>query len=199
MKRLILLSAVVMMVTAHATAQFKQGDVELSFSGSLGSWNNSSSSSGYNYSESRNMAIISVVPGYYIVDGLSLEAELGLLAEEKAKPAQYLLGNVSYTYLIPESRVALFGRVGYGASNSVQIPVQLGIVSRVTNNFDVGVFNAGAGVKILVSQGAALRAEVSYKSHSWTTQYPGYFGGSSYKTEYTYSNTGLLLGFSILI
>jgi hypothetical protein len=197
MKRLILVSAVVMMVTAHATAQFKQGDVELSFSGSLGSLNASSTSSGYNHSESRNTAILSVVPGFYVIDGLSLEAELGLLAEEKAMPAQYLLGNVSYTYLIPESRVALFGRVGYGVSNSVQIPVQPGIVSRVTNNFDVGVFNAGAGVKILVSQGAALRAELNYKSHSWTTEYHSPYYSS--KTEYTYSNTGLLLGFSILI
>jgi hypothetical protein len=197
MKRFILLFAALLIVSAHSSAQFKQGDVELSFSGSLGSLSNSSNTSGYNYSESRNVAILSVVPGYYIIDGLSLEAELGLLAEEKASPAQYLLGNVSYTYRIPESRVALFGRVGYGVSNSIQIPMQLGIVSRVTSNFDVGVFNAGAGVKILVSQGAALRAELNYKSHSWTSEYHSAYYSS--KTDYTYSNTGLLLGFSILI
>jgi hypothetical protein len=143
------------------------------------------------------MAIISVVPGFYVIDGLSLEAELGLLAEEKGEPAQFLLGNVSYTYRIPDSKIALFGRVGYGVSNAVQLPVPLGIVSRVSNDFDVGVFNAGAGVKILVSQGAALRAELNYKSHSWTTEYHSYYYSS--KTEYTYSNTGLLLGFSILI
>jgi hypothetical protein len=197
MKRLILLSAVIMMVMADATAQFKQGDVELSFSGSLGSWNTSSTSSGYNLSQSRNVAIISVVPGFYVVDGLSLEPELGLLAEEKAKPAQFLLGNVSYAYRIPDSKIALFGRVGYGFSNAIQLPVQPGIVSRVSNDFDVGVFNAGAGVKILVSQGAAVRAELNYKSHSWTTEYHSPYYSS--KTEYTYSNTGLLLGFSILI
>jgi hypothetical protein len=197
MKRLILLSTVIMMVTAHATAQFKQGDVELSFSGSLGSWSNSSTSSGSTHSDSRNLAILSVVPGFYVIDGLSLEAELGLLAEEKAKPAQFVLGNVSYTYPIPESRVALYGRVGYGVSNAIQLPVPLGIVSRVSNDFDVGVFNAGAGLKILVSQGAAIRVELNYKSHSWTTEYQSYYYSS--KTDYTYSNTGLLLGFSILI
>jgi hypothetical protein len=145
------------------------------------------------------MATISVVPGYYLIDGLSIEAELGLLAVEKEDPAQFILGNVSYTYRLPDSRVALYGRIGYGVSNSVQLPVQPGIVSRVTNNFDVNVFNGGVGLKILVSQGAALRAELNYKRHSWTTEYHSYYGGYSSKTDYTYSNTGLLLGFSILI
>jgi hypothetical protein len=197
MKRFILVFAALVMVTAYAKAQFKQGDVELSFSGGLDSWSNSSTSSGSTHSDSRNLAILSVVPGFYVIDGLSLEAELGLFAEEKAKPAEFLLGNISYTYPIPESRVALFGRVGYGFSNAWQLPVPLGTVLRVSNDFDVGVFNAGAGVKILVSQGVALRAELNYKSHSWTTEYHSYYYSS--KTEYTYSNTGLLLGFSILI
>jgi opacity protein-like surface antigen len=76
MKRFILLFAALLVASAHSSAQFKQGDVELSFSGSLGSLSNSSNTSGYKYSESRNVAILSVVPGYYIIDGLSLEAEL---------------------------------------------------------------------------------------------------------------------------
>lgn len=198
MRRIILRLGALLVLTSYSRAQFKQGDIELSFSGSLGSWTTSSTSNGRTSSDSRAYVFFAVTPGYYIVDGLSIEAELGLLAVEKMTPTEYLLGDISYTYRLPDSKVALFARVGYGFSNSAKYPMFGDALIKTSNELDVGVVNIGGGLKYIVSEGVALRAEINYRSHSWTSEYRGY-GGSSSKTEYTYSNIGLLLGFSVLL
>jgi opacity protein-like surface antigen len=180
-----------------SSAQFKKGDVELSFSGSLGSNTiTESSSGGYSFSNSstEKYLFFSVSPGYYLLDGLSVEPEISFTANQHEQPAQYLLLNLSYTYLLPNSREALFLRAGYGISNSVQMPVLGAAVVHTSDKFNVGVLNLGAGAKFLVTQSVILRAEVNYRSHTWSND-----EGYGYSDDYAYSNVGLLVGFSILL
>jgi hypothetical protein len=181
-------------MASYSQAQFKKGDIEISFSGSAGSWKTSETFSGRTSSDSHSYIFMTCAPGLYIVDGVSIEAEIGLLAFEGMKPAQFLLGNISYTYLLSGSKLAPYARIGYGVSNSVPMPMFNGAPSRTSDGFKVGTLNAGCGVKFLVSKGAAARAEFNYKRSNWTNDL-----GSSSSADNTNSNLGLLLGFSILV
>lgn len=200
MLRSILTIIAVMLLVSAADSQFKQGDVELSFFGNMGSFESKSTTSGLygdTYSDSRKYITISFASGYFIIDGLSLEPEVKWIAVEKTSPAFYLLGNISYTHLLPESKVGLFARVGYGVSNSILAPIFGGIIIRNSDKLDICTFNAGAGTKYLVHEHVALRVEINYKSQSWSRE-ETYWGTT---TKYETSNTdiGLLLGFSILL
>lgn len=77
-------------------AQFKQGNIELGFSGTAG-WQKYSSA----VSISMKYASLSLLPGYYVSDGLSIEPEIGMTFMEKVKPAFFFVGNLSYTFLLP--------------------------------------------------------------------------------------------------
>ncbi len=203
MKSVITLSSVLLLAAAVACAQFKKGDVELSFSGSIGSWSNHysdtySGGGSYSSSDSRNYVFLAVSPGYYLADGLSVEPEFSLMAAEESKPIQYLLMNLSYTHLLPNSIVAPYARAGYGVANSVQMAGMTVLPIEASSKFDIGVFNAGAGVKVLLNRFVVLRTEINYKSHAWSdSQDYGY--GISHKSESKLSFFGLQLGFSVLL
>lgn len=198
MKQIIRIMCMLLILCSFAVAQFQQGDVEIAFSGNFGSLETSRTSGGSTQSESSTYFNLSITPGYYVANGFSIEPEFALLAVEDEEPAQYVLGNISYTYRLPESDVALFGRAGYGVSNSIQFPVPGGINLRISDKFDVGVLNLGAGVKYVIKNAVALRTEMNYRRHSWTTESFSFFGGS-FKSERTYTNIGLLFGFSVLL
>ncbi len=202
MKTLFIISSFLFLISASVIkAQYKTGDFEFSFSGSFSSMTveNSTNSPYFGSSpnsESRNTMDISFTPGYYITDGFSIEAEFGLIAIEKSKPSQYILFNLGYTYLIPGSRTALFAHGGYGLANSIEIPYFNNAPVLQSNDFNVKVLNLGAGVKYLITSNVIIHAEVNYRNHKWTDEYSGYY---SYSTDYSISNVGLLLGFSILL
>lgn len=181
-------------------AQFQKGDVELSLSGSLGKVSSSSSGFGSN-SSSESFLLLSVSPGYYFGRGFSIEPEVGLLAVEDEEPGVSLIGNIAYTHRIPESDVALFLCVGYGVSNALSFPVPGGIPFRMSNEFDITVFNVGGGLKYVIKDAVALRLELNYRNHSWMQEYSyyGYSGPTSYTLERSYSHIGLLVGFSVLL
>ena len=194
-----IVSFLIFTFVSNSNAQFKTGDFEFSFSGSFSSMTvkNSTSSPYYStstHSESRNTMDISFSPGYYIFDGVSIEAELGLVAVEKMKPSQYVLLNLGYTYLLPESKVALFAHGGYGFANAVEVPYLNNALAFTSNKFNVKVINLGAGVKYLVTSNVIIHTEVNYRNHDWTDEYSGY-----YSTDNTISNIGLMLGVSILL
>jgi len=194
-----LISFLIFTFVPNSNAQFKTGDFEFSFSGSFSSMTvkNSTSSPYYStstHSESRNTMDISFSPGYYIYDGVSIEAEFGLVAVEKIKPSQYILLNLGYTYLLPESKLALFAHGGYGFANSVEIPYLNNALALSSNKFNVKIINLGAGIKYLVTSNVIIHTEVNYRIHDWTDEYGGY-----YSTDNTISNVGLILGFSILL
>jgi hypothetical protein len=149
-------------------------------------------------SESNNYAFISVTPGYYLIDRLSIEPEIGLLSEQHYSPSQYLLLNLSYTYMIPDSKEALYARAGYGIANSVQLPIMSSAIANMSDKLNIGIFNVGVDAKFLLTQSVALRTELNCRSHKWSNS-SDFDIGSSYTSDMSMSNVGLLLGFSILL
>jgi len=202
MKKLLFSLVISLFIFSNCFAQFKKGDFEFSFTGAFSSMTiNNTSTGSFNTqsnSETRTTAGISFSPGYYLIDNFSIEAEIGISAVQKMQPSQYVLVNLSYTYLLPESKTALFAHAGYGLSNSVAISYLNNAISLASDNFDVRVLNFGAGIKYLISSTVLLHTEVNYRNHSWTNDY-GYLGYSNYKVDNKISNVSVLFGFSILI
>jgi opacity protein-like surface antigen len=188
MKQVIGMVLAICLCTSFASAQFTKNSVELSLSGSMGVWTPSSQSQSYTY------IFLTSDVDYYIIDGLSLEPEIGFTAVENSQPSQSILLNLSYTSRIPNSNTALFLRGGYGIGNTVlwapfgSIPIQL------SNDLNIYTINVGAGLKILLRENVALRVEGNYRQQSYKPNYGNY----SSSTE-QYSNFALLLGFSILL
>lgn len=189
----------ILVLSGTSIAQHK-GDVELSISGTLGS---TSASSGGGSSDSK-YAVLSVSPGVYLLDGLSIEPEIGWVAVQNESPSWLLLGNVSYTYpgIDQDHRVAPFIRVGYGLSNSYQI-LATQLLFRASDKLDVKVFNVGAGAKVVVVPKAFLRAEVYYRTFSWSYDWSSYnYSSGGYvarTTDYKFSSLGVLMGMSIIL
>lgn len=178
------------------TPLFHSGAVELNFLLDAGKMT-TTYESGYllgSHSNSSTYLNFSVLPGFFVAEGFSIEPEVSFLAVEKSKPAYSIIPNISYTYLFPESRTAVFARAGYGLSNSYSM---FGLLVRQSNKMDVGIFNVGAGIKYLVSDGATLRIELNYKSsnHEEENSYWGYSSSASSTLE----STRILVGFSLLL
>lgn len=72
---------------------------------------------------------------------------------EESIPVFSFIPNISYNYQVPNNdKVALFGGLGYGLSNSNNL---FGLLVRKSNSFDVGIINTGAGIKYLISEKVA--------------------------------------------
>ena len=201
MKKSILLFGALCLAGTSLFSQFKQKDVELAFSGTLGSWSAGRSSGGSSNSESMKYFSLFLEPGYYLANSVSLEPEFGMMAVEQEQPAFYIIGNISYTYLPPDSKTALFVLAGYGISNAVQYPLYNNVIMRISKKMDVTVLNAAFGIKALVNDRVALRVGFNYKDHRRTPENSGYYyyGVAPSQVEYTYSNVGLLVGLSVLL
>lgn len=208
MKTIILTFVIICLGCSISKAQFKQGDWELGFIGSFGSleitqkYSNSYYGTHFstyngNHSESRSYAIVSITPAFYIVDGLSIEPELGLVALEKVSPAQFIIGNLSYTYQLPNSNFALFGRAGYGISNSILFTYNDIPFNRLTTDMDIKLINLGAGFKYLVSSSVILKTEINYLIQKYENNYTSDY--SSTTNKYEYDHISLLFGFSVLL
>lgn len=201
MRSSLLVLTLSLVITSIAGAQFRKSDVELTFSASFGAWesgiNVASTEPNSNFTtvftEVRNFVSLSVTPGYYILDGLSIEPELGMIAVEKRKPTFFLLGNISYTYLIPNSIVAAFALTGYGVSNAVTYPMYGNALMQSSQSLHIPIFNAGGGVKILATSDIIIRTEINYRKFKWTDE------SSYYKEENKHSTTAFIFGFSILL
>ncbi len=182
---------------------FTKGSWELNLSGDIGSQTSTSKyeSGGYSqeYSSDHTYFQLHIIPGYFIIDGLSFEPELDFLFLENSKPSYSLIPNLSYTYLLPSnSKLALYVRGGYGLSNSYNL---FGLLIRTSNSLDVGVINLGAGIKFLATENFSIRTEINYRRTSYTDEYSysdPYYSYSS-KTKNTLSNVRLLLGLSIIL
>ena len=203
MKNAVLL-VVLFALAVPANAQFKKGDFELTLLGDLGSvsWESTLS---YSFFEGRTStddgttkyAYLALTPGYYIIDGLSVELELGLMAIEKMKPAQHVIGNVSYTHTFDESIFAPFARIGYGVSNSIYLPM-LRIPGRESDKLDIGILNMGLGLKIRLGDVAVFRSEINYKKQAFVRE-DEYPENEHRKEEISYNTYSLLLGFGVIL
>jgi hypothetical protein len=178
----------------------KKGDIELSVAGTFGSSNMSRSGS----SSDTKFAVLSVSSGFYLIDGLSLEPEIGWIAMEDDFPGWLFLGNLSYTYpeIDQQHRIAPFIRIGYGVSNSYQL-LTTQLLIRTGNKLDVGVLNVGGGVKVGLVESAFLRAEVFYRQYNWTYNDSYYdYTSRRYLTQsidYKLTNIGMSMGVSIIL
>jgi hypothetical protein len=181
-------------------APFMQGDWELSMTGTIGKTSSTTISTmdsyGYENKSSKMYGTLSLTAGYYIIDQLSVEPEINYFAYEGAPPGESVLLNLSYTYPIRHSIVALFIRGGYGLGNASSVLGIPDVIIHCSDNFDVKTFNAGAGVKLIIAQNVALRIEMNYRLQTYTQDYSGY---SSYSVENKNSAVKLFVGISVLL
>jgi hypothetical protein len=152
-------------LTASVTAQvtdlserqhFEGGDWEALIAVALGLSASSTESSNFypSYGEDKQFFFeLSVTPGFYIIDGLSLEPELDMKLFGTSSLS--LIGNISYTFHIPGEEVYPFLRIGFGKSSFM--------CEDSFGSFNSNVFSAGGGLKIIQSASFAVRLEVNYK------------------------------------
>lgn len=192
---------------SQSSFQFLQGKVELGLSGSFGSMftdsemKSSSSNSTTKHSDSRTYFQLSLMPAYYFIDGLSFEPELDLFFFEKNKPAFSLIGNASFTVNVGKPNIAAFFKAGYGISNSLKMPLNIGLVNRVSDKMDVPIINLGTGAKICITENVLLRTEINYRilSYSYTNSYKTAFYSYSNTAKYEYTFLTMLVGISVIL
>ncbi len=184
-------------------AQFEKGHVELTLMGTAG-YEKEKTSSNSN-SESIGYVSINTCAGYYFIDGLSIEPQLGLLAIENMSPAESVLLNLSYTGRITNSNIALFLRGGYGVANALSTPILNNLPIGPRDKWDVHILNIGAGIKFIIKENITFRCEVNYRTESYPyTTYNYVYLGNSYgynpeTIDYTLSYYGILFGFSVIL
>lgn len=183
-------------------AQFKAGDVELSFDGSLGTTTTHIAFGGLTVENSSNYFSLFSSTGYYVIEGLAVESEIGMLLVEKKEPGYALLLGLSYNLMIPNSNSALFGRVGYGKANSLFIPEVGNVFQKLTKEFDVDMISITLGIKHLITPNIPLKFGVNYRQSTHSEPYSSpsiifsNLVGSTISNKYTLLST--FAGFSIL-
>jgi hypothetical protein len=189
-------------MTAMTAAQVTRGSWELSLSATMGSV---ASSTEYTYGgktstyegDAETYLSLALRPGFFVVDGLSIEPELLWTAIEGDQPAIAVLGGLSYTFAITESPIAPFILVGYGIGNG--IPITQRLIGRTSSEFDVSALNAGGGLKIFVSPNVAFRAEYRYQRYTWeetpSIYWPSEYVPGPFNHSTTYHN--IFIGVSV--
>jgi opacity protein-like surface antigen len=181
--RILMLCALVLLPLASATGQSLESRWELSFSGT-GGWASSSSTYGgeTQTSDANGYLTLAIRPGYYVIQGFSIEPEILWTAIEGTEPAFSLAGNLSYTFDVPGSKIHPFILAGAGIGNSV--PLFRTALFRSTDEMDVVLLNVGAGAKFFVSNDVAIRFEYRYQHYSYDeTIYYYYYYSPQATTE----------------
>ncbi len=185
---------------AASFAQFKQGDWELRCAGNTGQVEmkideNVLGENSQHYLFSYPNFNAQLCLGYYVFDGISVEGEFYLYAEERAIPQRYVLLNLSYTYYNPKTSVAPFVHAGLGVGNCFRTPGMQPSWLWLFNGseFNAFTYNAGAGVKCLLSKDVAATFEWNYRIQRF------YFSSEVWsKKEYRLKSMGLVFGLSFL-
>ena len=200
MKRIIRVLAISLLITSgYAQVNekperqfYKQGDWEFRYSSNIGSISiQTIDPTYYNYEENGIYLNIGIATGFYIINGLSIEPELDInLCSEGFSLT--VLGNLCYTFNIPQKNIYPYIKLGYGLSNDPKNTEDL------FENLDFKTINAGAGVKFMYFPDMAFVAEINYRNLSGSTTF--YQGTpDSYTTESTSSIIAVLVGISILL
>lgn len=188
---------------------FKAGNWELNFSASIGNLTTSSKSSSSgtygSYSDDNSTSMfylqLGVIPAYFVTEGLSIEPEVNVLIQSMenvdSKPSFSFLANLAYNFNLPGKNFAPYIRAGYGISNSLQIPSGIGGLTRVSDELNVNILNAGVGLKFLVSQHLLFRTEINYRRYGYKVKnsYPDY----TYIHDYSLTSISGIFGFSVLL
>lgn len=197
----LVLSLLVIVSTIPAISQTQQGAWEFSVSGTFSSVTLSTESSGYSgthtYGSDEAIDYFSLLlrPGFYVIDGLEIEPEINWGAADRVPPSYSFSGNVAYTYLIPGTRLAPFALAGYGIGNG--IPVLQRMMERSSDEFDIGVLNLGAGLKLFAAKQVALRVEYRYQRYSHEATVGGGLYSSTMKSTFNFHN--VFLGVSVFL
>jgi hypothetical protein len=182
-------------------SQFNSGDIELGFSGSLGF--SSISNNSDDETSSNGYSQIFLSPGYYIIDGLSITADLGIYLEKykgdsKLYAQKFGIINLSYTYRFPNTKIAIFGKGGYGLSNTPLYQVPDYIIEYPDNNLNAKIINLGCGMKFLASNNVALTSELNYRFIKWTSKYPEYDAQNKIDMMYEYKRFNIIFGMILI-
>ena len=171
---------------------YKQGNWEFGFSSNIGSMSIQTKEPGsYEYTENGIYLNLGVSTGFYIINGLSIEPEVNINSCSEGFSLS-ILGNLCYTFYIPQRNIYPYAKLGYGLSNDPKNSDDL------FKNIDFKTINAGAGVKLMYFPGMTFKTEVNYRTLSGSnTSNPG--TPYSYTMESTTSIISVLLGISILL
>jgi Outer membrane protein beta-barrel domain len=180
---------------------YKQSDWEFGFSSNIGSstvktvqpegWNNGLPYGSYEYTENWLYLNLGVSTGFYLFNGLSIEPELDINSYAETISVS-ILGNLCYTFYLPQKKIFPYVKLGYGLSNYPENSVD------IFNNIDFKTINVGAGVKLMYYSGMTFRVELNYRNlNGSNTFYPDQ--PDSYTIETTTSVISISLGVSILL
>ena len=197
---ILLLGLLIVASTTPGISQTHQGAWEFSVSGAFSSLSMKTETSGFagtqtHESDAVNYFSLMLRPGFYVIDGLEIEPEINWGAADGVPPSFSLSGNLSYTYLIPGTRFAPFAIAGYGVGNG--IPVLERMFDRSSDEFNIGVLNLGAGLKLFAAKQVALRAEYRYQRYSREETVGSGTYGSTVKSTFNFHN--VFLGVSIFL
>ena len=200
MKRIICMLVISLLITSgYAQVNekperqfYKQGDWEFRYSSNIGSISiQTIDPTYYNYEENGIYLNIGIATGFYIINGLSIEPELDInLCSEGFSLT--VLGNLCYSFYIPQKNIYPYLKLGYGVSNDPKNTDEL------FTKLDFKTINASAGVKFMYFRGMAFITEINYRNLSGSnTFYQG--TPDSYTIESTSSVISVLVGISILL
>ncbi|MCW9065462.1 MAG: hypothetical protein OQJ78_04135 [Ignavibacteriaceae bacterium] len=190
----------------ESRSYFKQGEFEVNFSTNLGAGFSTSTvsivhsevqySSPAEYSDRPFIFLISTAVGVCVIDGLSVEPEFDINFITDAEISTSILINASYNFNIPRKSTYPFIKVGYGFSNYISDNYYYGYPYGSTNNsMDTRVINAGVGLKLIYTSGAAMKLELNYKHYSYSNSYS--YSDQYYQTSSESSTDVDALTFSI--
>ncbi len=197
MRLTFLVIAILIIVTAAtAFSQTQQGAWEFSVSGAFASYSSKSETSGSGGSQTsesdvQNYFSLLLRPGFFVIEGLEIEPEILWGAADGVPPSFSVSGNLAYNLTIPGSRVTPFALAGYGIGNG--IPILERMLGRSSNDFDIGVLNLGAGLKVFMAKQVAFRVEYRYQRYSRE------ISSGSTTTTSTYNFHNAFLGVSVFL
>lgn len=198
MKKFCVIIIVFIALSIQTNAQFRKDNFEIGITGSLGSLNASNVNLySQNYS-TYNFTFLSGFAGYYIFDGFSVEPEFGIFAVENTTPAQFIIGNISYTKLRKNSPFAFFGKIGVGLSNSIILTYIDKPLIVNPDNFDTKIISLGMGVKYVADPQIVLRGEFNYKFQSRSVT-AGPINNVMYNLDAKYETFSIVFGAAFLL
>ena len=199
MKRIILILSIFLIITSsYAQVDekserkfYKQGNWEFGFALNIGGSSEKTKETStynsytYDYTEKGFYTHLSVSTGYYIINGLSIEPEFNINLYSWEISAS-LLGNLCYTFYLPQKNIYPYLKLGYGLSTEPGS-------SSLFESLDIKTINAGVGIKLINSSGMAFRVEINYRN--LTGSYTDYY----YTYDTTTSAISISFGASILL
>ncbi len=159
--------------------------------GFLPRWEMSLSTDANSFSDGRgghSQVALAFRPGFYVIEGLSVEPEVSWAGFRGQAPAMNMSGNLSYSYGMGYNVVVPFVLAGYGIGNG--FPFYQPIQKTGTYLSAINFFNAGGGLKIMVLGGRSL-VRIEYRYQAFKADLSG--------IKQNVFARRLLLGFSILL